>query len=161
MKSCSVCSDPRREQIDAELRAGRSKLGIVRRYNVGRGAINGHTLNGHVRPGPEEPTDIEETLELAADDATPRERLETLIKGLEQQVKAAGKTPRTDLIRELRLAYGDLAKLEPPREAQTVDVTEVPELVEFFSEVFVALEPFPEARQALRPVLEKHGVLGS
>jgi hypothetical protein len=148
---CTVCNHQSLSVINAALNAKQSHRRVAASFGLGKDAINRHVMNQHpgvtiegVEPNPE------------VTGETPREKLTSLINIMEAQVRSGN--ARVDTMRELRIAYGELDKLSGGEGPSMVTLREVDGLIDFLKEAFVALEPYPEARMALVPVLEKHSV---
>lgn len=132
---------------------GQSDYQVAKAFGLKRGAILRHRRSSH--PGvPGQVVADEAEAFKPAEGETAREKLLALIAYLEGL--ATDGSMRTDLARELRMAYTDLGKLPggaPPAELSFRDVDG---LEQFLADVLVALEPHLEARLALLEVVRRH-----
>jgi hypothetical protein len=156
-RTCSICSHPARDQVNADVVAGTALRGIARRFAVSEDALLRHRM-AHL---PVALTRAHEAAEVAHADS-----LLDQLRGLE--AKALAILTHAEEAGDLRtalLAIGQarnclelLAKLEGELENAntTVNVTLAAEWPVLRQRIVGALEPFPEARQAVLVSLNGH-----
>lgn len=146
--TCSVCNHPAILKIDRYLgQPGMAYARAARRWPpLSEDALQRHHKN-HVTP-----TNIGGLTAPQGPNVSARDKLLALIGQLEQQAKMG---MRTDLARELRLAYADLDKLADHSAPETVTSAQVEGMDEFLKELAQALRPFPEASRVVGALVAK------
>lgn len=152
-RQCTVCSHPEREAIEAALLANTPLRTIAGQYGVSKSALLRH--QEHL---PSRLVKAQEAAEVAQADS-----LLTQVKWLQarallilEKAEAAGEL-KTALaaIREVRATLELLAKLLGELQQEgSVNVYVNPEWLELRALIITALEPYPEARQAVVRALE-------
>jgi len=152
-RKCSVCVHPKRNEIDEKIVARESYRAIARQYGLSKDAVSRHAEN-HL------PVTLSKSQE--ASDVAHADDLLGQVQGLKDKalklLEAAEKAGdlRTALrgIREARGCMELLAKLLGELdESPKVNLLLTPQWVELRRVMFMALEPFPEARMRLAEVL--------
>ena len=145
---CTICNDPQRAQIDAALQGGMAIRKTASTFSVKYDATRRHWMN-HVVP----------TVQGANPNgwqppagASWRDKMEALATALE-----TGKI-RSDMAAQLRMAYKELDEADTGGPLE-LTVADVPGLAEMMGELFLALDPYPQAREAMGKVMRKHGFL--
>lgn len=142
---CTVCNHPQATEINVAVASGQPRRVVARRFALGHDALNRHYHHGH--PGVvAAPEPLRKTLP-AGEGATPRENLEAVIAMYGAKLRAG--TLRVDEARELRVASAALDEMGGGEAPVPQTWREVGGWQELEAEIFAALEPFPEARQAL------------
>jgi len=135
-RSCTVCSRADTAAINELLRAGESARSVAGRFDVGKDALLRHARR-HVHP----PVDIA----LPPRESDPLEELATALRA-----RALGGSDSA--AREYRLALHDQQAARhavgPSRE-----LASEPEWLDLRARILAALQPFPEARQAVADAL--------
>lgn len=157
--TCTVCRHPQATSINGLLgQPGYPATRIEKQFGLSRGSVLRHWRANH----PGVPVVVPQGAAVPGGGfappagATPRQKLELLIATLEAQ--AAQGNIRTDVFRELRLAYADLDKLaggEPPAEVTVAEVRGAAELAEGLSDF---VRRHPEHAAELREVLRAAGL---
>lgn len=141
---CLVCEDPRAGQVNAELRrAVLSNRKVALKFGIPKDSVNRHVFKRH--PGAPEPGGHRQG-ELPDEDDTTLDRLRLIRRQLEEDMAVRA---RPETSRELRQVNQQIAEIEGtdrPKELGIADVAGLPEQV---ARWFRALEPFPEAREAM------------
>lgn len=154
---CSICTHPDREAIDRFLVSGSSNLSLSSLFDVSEAAVRRHKAN-HL---PASLVKAHEAEEVSRADGLLEDVRSLQDRALAILDRAEGSGDlRTALsaIREARANLELLAKLLGElRDAPAVNVHLSPEWIELRSLVVVALEPFPEAREAVAMALEGAG----
>ncbi len=154
-RRCTVCTHPKRDEIDRALIAGEPYRDIARRYGLSKDALRRH--REHI---PKELARSREAEEVARADELLGQVQELRDRALSILDKAErSKDLRTALqaIREARQCVELLAKLAGElSEAPQVNILLSPQWVELRKTILVALDPFPEARARLAEVLGGH-----
>jgi len=152
-QTCSICTHPERDAIDAELLSGTANRRIATQYSLSEAAVRRHRKS-HL---PAELIQAQEAQAVAqADDL-----LAQVVSLKDKALKILGQAEtegdlRTALaaIRETRSTLELLARLLGElREQTTVNVLVSPEWVQLRTTILTALEPFPEARLHVAGVL--------
>jgi len=143
---CTVCTNPEREGIDADLLAGRPLRDIARRVAVSKDALARHKadhLPEHLAKAKEaeEVTSASSLLEQMLD--LQRRTLEILNAPESQRVAVAAVSQARQNIELLAELTGKLA-VQP-----TINVLVSPQWVSVRAVLLEALGPFPEARAAV------------
>lgn len=152
---CPICNHDQAANINAGINGGQSQRSIAKLWQLNIRTIKKHVNDRHAgvttlaagKPT-EEPTESVE----ATPEPTPEGRLKGLILRLEADMQAQSGPVRPELARELRMAYTELAKISHAT-PDAVKITDVEGLPELLKDLFLALEPFPEARTAMADVL--------
>lgn len=145
--TCTVCNHRDVKLINAAINNKQATRRIAASFGVGKDAVSRHTRGRHDGVIWDEPG-VE-----TRDDATPRENLEAVIELLKK--KLTNGTIRTDEIRELRISLQELDKLQGGDKPEVTTVRDLDGYAELEAAMFAALEPFPEARQALAAALRE------
>lgn len=139
---CAVCEHPQASQINAALQSGKlSNRKIALQFQVGKDSVNRHVYKRH--PGyapPGAPGQVPE------DGDTELTRLKLIRTQLEEDMAARA---RPETSRELRQVNQRISELEGTDRPKSVTVEDVRGLPEQVARWFQALEPYPEARQAM------------
>ena len=152
-QTCSICTHPERDAIDAELLSGTANRRIATQYSLSEAAVRRHRKS-HL---PAELIQAQEAQAVAqADDL-----LAQVVSLKDKALKILGQAEtegdlRTALaaIRETRSTLELLARLLGElREQTTVNVLVSPEWVQLRTTILTALEPFTEARLHVAGVL--------
>lgn len=152
--ACTVCNHPQASSLNAALAGGRSARRVAADFGLGKDAVLRHVTNQHPgAPQKNQPRVPAPTLQIS--EGLPRERLEALLRQLEAQAAAGPVSPL--LAQQLRQGYKDLDAMQGPPPPTEVTMRDVAGLQELLSDLFLALEPYPEARKAMSAVLERHG----
>jgi transposase-like protein len=150
-RACTICSREDRDAIEQRLVSGERVRAVAREFGVGRDALMRHHA-GHL------PSDLVGLREAGERIATARaaDRLEDLYRranGVLEAAEAEGRHPiALQAVRELRGIVELLARLSGELESRpdvVVNITASSEWIELQTTILVALEPFPDARQAL------------
>ncbi len=149
---CPICHHDQVANINAGIAGGQSQRSISRLYGMTTKSVRKHIQEEH--RGVQKVVD--ETAEKSSaptPDPTPEGRLKSLILRLEADMQMQSGPLRPELARELRMAYTELSKISQatPDAVKVEDVEGLPELLK---DLFLALEPFPEARAAMADVLK-------
>ena len=154
-RRCTVCTHPKRDEIDRALIAGEPYRDIARRYGLSKDALRRH--REHI---PRDLARSREAEEVARADELLGQVQELRDRALSILDKAErSKDLRTALqaIREARQCVELLAKLAGELSgAPQVNILLSPQWVELRKTILVALDPFPEARARLAEVLGGH-----
>jgi hypothetical protein len=135
-KACTVCSLPLAGAINELLRSKRSARAIAAEFGISYDALTRHARNHLAKPA---------STDAPAATADP---LDELVAALRTRALAGNPSDT----REYRLALAALADLRhatPP----TRDLAGEPEWIALRSTMLRALEPFPDARQAVADAL--------
>lgn len=143
---CNICESPDRAAINSEIAAGvLSSRAIDRKYGLTRGTTGRHKAKFH--PGvvvvSGEPG---ESKGAVGDDAPEIEKLKVIRAQLEA---AMLHNPRAETSRELRQVNQRIAEIQGLDKPKRLDVADVKGLPEQIKRWFEALEPYPEAREAM------------
>lgn len=133
-RSCSICTDARRQDIDFDLAAGKSGRNLAIEYGLSADALKRHARN-HAAVASGAPLATNDPLTELVDAIRPR----------------ALDGANAGAIREYRLALAALT--ERSVERPTYDVRVDPEFLRIRSALLEALKPFPEARLAAADAL--------
>jgi hypothetical protein len=153
---CTVCSHPRRIEIERAIIGHQPFTEIERSYGVKRMAAVRHLDSGHMAAGLAAAR-REQQLTAESLTAALKEELELtrasrnrLLAG-QRDVDAARVSAVRGRLIELGLrSLGEIADI-------TVNIEQQPEFVELVGLVRAVLEPWPDARQALTRALADHG----
>jgi len=150
---CAVCYSENAAQLNTNLNAGAGFQATGKLFKINRKAIAKHVRDGHPgidgRPRPTDPAALP-----PEPSATPESRLRGLIERLETDMTDSTGPVRPELARELRMAYTELAKISSAT-PDAVKINDVEGLPELLKDLFLALEPFPDARAAMADVLRE------
>lgn len=150
---CTVCAHTDIGTINRALRTLEPRRALARRFSLGHDSLNRHFHSKH-----EGVVDPKLVSGIPVDPgSSPREKVQAIITLLEKKVTAGN--IRTDEIRELRISLSELDKMQGGDAPTSVTLQEVAGLKDFLTDMMLALEPFPEAREALAVVLTKHGLV--
>jgi len=143
---CATCEHPDIAFINAALmNPALSRREIARQYGLGKDSVNRHYFKRH--PGvqiappkgaPDTTGDVDSRSEL--------DRLKDIRIVLEAEVQ---RSPKADMSRELRQVNQRIAEIEGTDRPKSVTIRDVDGLAEQVAEWFKALEPYPEAREAM------------
>lgn len=153
--TCTVCAHPSRLQIDQDLARGLQPAAAARQWTLSQAAIRRHVGSRHVElPAP--PAGANENGEVIdiPPDGTPRERLQVLIRALEERVTSG--RARTDDFRELRIAYKDLDQMSGGAAPTEVSIDQVAGWREFLADFWKTMRKYPEAGRAFAELAKKH-----
>ena len=140
--TCTVCNHANRAAIDAALIGGRAATRVAADFSLHKDAMLRHQKNHVNAPGSWMP----------ADNASWRDKMESLAKALER-----GEV-RPDVASQLRLTYKELDEAGNNAGPTEITVSELPWLAEMLGDLLLAVDRWPQARDALKEVLQKHGV---
>jgi hypothetical protein len=150
---CTVCQDPRRAEIDADLVRGAGFRSTAAKYGVSRWSLQRHQKH------------LDRTI-IQAHQAGEVLRADSLLselrgitdraRGLLARAERAGDLRgAANGLRETRACLELLARLSGElRENPVVNLVIAPEWVQLRGRILVAVEPFPEAREAIVRALE-------
>lgn len=149
---CTVCQHPARDEIDAALVGGESNRSVGRRFSIAETTIRRHRVH------------IAETLTHAREIAAAAraeplaDQIGDLLRrgfGILDRAETRGTiTEQCAAIRELRGVFSLLAKVSGQIDSRpVVNVIQSPEYVRVQTAILMALEPFPDARQAVADAL--------
>ena len=153
---CTICIHPEREQIDRDLLAGVSLRNIAERCSVSTTALHRHKNGGHIARALTQAREVEEVAR--AD--TLLDQVHALLdkaRSLTDQAEVAGDL-RTALagIREVRGVLELMAKVTGEIQAgPVVGIIMSPEWTAIRTAILQALEPHPDARQAVLHALDQ------
>jgi hypothetical protein len=157
---CLTCEHPDAALINAALMAETlSARAIARKFGLPKDSVARHKYKRHPGYTPPLPKGAPDTT--GDTDYRPEvERLKDIRNTLESEMRRA---PKADLSRELRQVNQRIAELEGTDRPKSVTVADVVGLAEQVAEWFKALEPFPDAREAMwlatdRALLERAGL---
>lgn len=140
---CLVCTSPEVSLINAALNAGvLSGRSIARKFNLPKDSVARHRYKRH--PGVEvvgSPSATGDT-----EDRSLLDRLKDQRIILEDEMK---RSPKADISRELRQVQKDIDEIEGTNRPKLATVTDVEGLADQVARWFEALEPYPEAREAM------------
>lgn len=139
---CAVCEHPQAGQINADIVAAvLSNRKIATKWGIGKDSVNRHVFKQH--PGVPAHGTRSTT---PTDDASTLDRLKLIRTQLEQDMAARA---RPETSRELRQVNQQIAELEGSDRPKELGISDVAGLPEQIKRWFDALEPFPEAREAM------------
>lgn len=147
-RTCTVCSHPEREAIDRALLSGEANRRIAAHHAVSEQAVRRHKAD-HLPAALAKAHEAEEVSR--ADDLLGQVRdLQARALSILEKAEAAGEL-RTALgaIREARGNLELLAKLLGELDERPVNVLISPEWVELRAVIVTALQPHPDAREAV------------
>lgn len=141
---CTVCEHPDAAIINQAINAGReSNRKVATRFGVSKDAVNRHVFRRHRGLDPR----VGSKRGVRPDEgATEIDRLKLIREQLEQDM---AERARPETSRELRQVNERISVLEGTDRPKSVTVADVQGFPEQLARWFQALEPFPEARQAM------------
>ncbi len=154
---CTVCAHPQRQEIDECLVSGQSNRGIARQFGVDDMAVSRHR-NAHL---PAQVAQAHKAREIARAD-TLLGRIETLYRKAvrilergETEGGHRGQMRALAAIREARETVELLAKMagELTGDGMTVNILVNPQWVTLQTAILNALEPYPQAKDAVSRAL--------
>lgn len=144
---CAVCESPLASDINRALHSGLlSNRKIAARYGVSKDSIGNHVNRrhrGYVAPG--ERTG-DRGVDVPPDGSTELDRLRLARRQLEDEMS---KRPRPEISREIRELNRRVAELEGTDRVREATLGDVEGLREQLRRWADALEPFPDAREAM------------
>lgn len=150
---CAVCNHAQIAEINARIAAGvLSGARIGAAFGLPKDAVSRHVYRRHAgvittSGGRWKQANLSGTTNNTPDpDATEVDKLVTLRAQLESDMAAR---PRSDTARELRQVNQRIAELRGEARPKQVSVSDVEGLPEQVARWFEALEPFPDAREAM------------
>ena len=155
-RSCSVCSHPKRDEIDQALVRGEPIRAIARRFGLSKDSIRRHAQN-HLPAKLAKATEAQEVAEANALLTQVQLLRDRALAILDKAERAQDLRVALQAIREARGCVELLAKLVGElSESPQVNVLLSPQWVELRKTILLALEPYPEARAHIAEVLT-HG----
>jgi hypothetical protein len=166
---CSVCKHPARAEIDSSLVGEVENSVVAQRFGLGRESVRRHR-ESHIPQAlavAQKAHDVAraddllgKVAEMEANARTALARAEGIAASSKDNPKTALEATRTALLalREMKGQLELLAKLRGELDESTkiaVVVTNSPEWVNLRTKIIQALEPFPEARQAVADALKE------
>lgn len=140
---CATCAHPDVAAINALVNEGRwSSRQIARRYGLSKDTVARHAFKRHPGVRGTEPA----RPPVGDDERGEVERLRDIRASLETEMARA---PRADLSRELRQVNERIAHLEGTDRPVEASLSDVRGLAEQVRRWFEALEPYPDAREAM------------
>lgn len=156
---CAVCNHPQVAEINARVAAGvLSGARIGAAFGLPKDAVSRHVYRRHAgvvvgKNGRWKQANAAGTTNNTPDpNATEEDKLIVLRGQLEADMAAR---PRSDTARELRQVNQRIAELRGEARPKQVSVADVEGLPEQVARWFEALEPFPEAREAMLAATDK------
>jgi transposase-like protein len=151
-RACTICSHSEREEIDRLLVRGDSIAGIARDFAVSEDALKRH-FDNHVpktlaaSPSAKEITDADKLL--SEIEEVKKHALSLLDKAEEaQDTRVYG--PPSQYLKEFREYVRLMAELSGKLAAQPqITIISSPEWVEFRTLIITALDPYPNAKEAV------------
>jgi hypothetical protein len=153
-RPCSICDHDERHAIDVALVSREPYRSIARRYEVSKDALSRHT-QVHI---PEYLAQAKRAVEVAEADSL-LERVEVLYKRVEKKLDDVEEDPdRVDSfwrgVAQLRATLELLGEVTKELDrTPTINLALSPEYMEARTIIVGALEPFPDARQAVADAL--------
>ena len=151
-RTCTVCSHPEKEEIDRLLVRGDSIAGIARDFAVSEDALKRHFYN-HVpktlaaSPSAKEITDADKLL---SEIEEVKNRALRLLDKAENAQDTRVYGPPSQYLKEFREYVRLMAELSGKLAAQPqITIINNPQWVELRTLIITALEPYPEAREAV------------
>jgi len=155
--TCGVCNHSEIARIHQLVLEGRlSGTAIGRQFGLAKDQVSRHVYRGHpgvvvLKGGRWKQASTAVTVDPLGEDASEVDRLKTLREQLEKDMSGR---PRSDTARELRQVHQRIAELEGSQQPKKVGVGDVRGLREQVARWFTALEPYPEARDAMLAVTD-------
>jgi len=154
-RKCSVCVHPKQGLIDKAIVAGESYRDIAGRYGLSRSAVERHA-NGHLPTTLVEAEEAKEAVragDLLNEVNSLKDRALTILDTAE---KAEDWRTALGCIKEARGSIELLAKMIVALQTSAeVDVLRSPEWLELRQRIITALQPYPEAKEALVRALDE------
>jgi transposase-like protein len=151
-RTCTVCSHPEKEEIDRLLVRGDSIAGIARDFAVSEDALKRH-FDNHVpktlaaSPSAKEITDADKLL---SEIEEVKNRALRLLDKAENAQDTRVYGPPSQYLKEFREYVRLMAELSGKLAAQPqITIINNPQWVELRTLIITALEPYPEAREAV------------
>ena len=168
MPICSVCTHPRRKEIEAAIKGGRSLRSVEKEFGVPRSNISRHMSPDHFGAAVRAmksaicPASLKKEIKAIRDASGVVDQIKDLIDKTNTILESAGGDPYLGLkaIEAARKNLETLAKLNGQLTAGGNSNTQINtgitpgEYNRTVSHVIMALEPFPEARGAVLAALE-------
>lgn len=152
---CSICTHPEREAIDAALVAGVPNRRIAAQYGMGETSVRRHK-DAHIPPLVAQAHDAAVVFSA---DALTAQITGLLARGfaiLDKSERGDSITDMCAAMREVRGVLTLIAKITGEIETQpTINIIQSPEWIEFQSLILVAVQPYPDARQAIVAALRE------
>jgi len=153
-KTCTICEDPRRDEFDRRARIEDNIAKIAQDFALSYDALYRHVkANHHIR----EVTAIPTSAELATSEDIYKEieAWHTEAKDLQRTAKAGGdiKTALLGLEKALKCLELMLKIHGQISDAPQITIINNPEWIELRTVIIQALDPFPDAKQAVCEVL--------
>ena len=153
-KPCTICEDPRRDEFDRRARIEDNIAKIAQDFALSYDALYRHVkANHHIR----EVTAIPTSAELATSEDIYKEieAWHTEAKDLQRTAKAGGdiKTALLGLEKALKCLELMLKIHGQISDAPQITIINNPEWIELRTVIIQALDPFPDAKQAVCEVL--------
>lgn len=159
-RACTTCELPNLAEVDRQLREGKTASAVARAFGLSRAAVANHRRKGHVLPEALVQTEQAFGPPPAAEPADPEDLEAQLRRHLAEvsavDVSQLSPAQRMQVFEEKRRTIETLSKVAGPMDKRTVTLAEVDGLAEFLADMTVVLDRFPDARDALIPVVEKH-----
>lgn len=157
-RTCTVCSHPEKEEIDRLLVRGDSIAGIARDFAVSEDALKRH-FDNHVpktlaaSPSAKEITDADKLL---SEIEEVKNRALRLLDKAENAQDTRVYGPPSQYLKEFREYVRLMAELSGKLAAQPqITIINNPQWVELRTLIIGALEPYPEAREAVIHAIHK------
>lgn len=142
---CAVCEHPEHVTINALLNEGTvSRRKIARDFGLGKDSVSRHCWKRHRGYDPKVPAARPD--DESGEPLDERGSLVVQRGQLEQEMVAR---PRSDISRELRQVNARIAEIDGAGRAKLLSVEDVLGLPEQIARWLKALEPFPDARDAM------------
>ncbi len=158
-RKCIICTHKKKAEIDKDIIAGDSLLIIARRYNISKGAVQRHRGN-HVpallaKAIQDELTDLARGSDLLGQTRELLLQAQTITTEAQEtgdlRTALTGIGRVKDLLELLMKVTGELTN-----ENQTqINIFTGPAFVDMRTRLLIALEPYPEARQAAAQALQE------
>lgn len=142
---CTVCAHPDRVQIDEMLTRLPARQ-VARETGLSKDALSRHRHGGHRPLSSRSARSAPSASPTEPDDRPELEKLEEQAAILRQSLKDHG---RSDTSRELRQVNERIATLKGQNDVRAVTLSDVQGLPEQLRRWAEALEPFPDAREAM------------
>lgn len=155
-RPCSVCTHPKRLEIDRALVAGEPLRAIARRFGVSKDALRRH--REHLPTYLARATEAREAAQAGDLLAQIQDLRDRALRILDKAESSRDLRVSLQAIREARQCVELLAKLAGElSEAPQVNILLSPQWVKLRKTILIALEPFPEARAKVAEVLSHGG----
>ena len=157
-RTCTVCSHPEKEEIDRLLVRGDSIAGIARDFAVSEDALKRH-FDNHVpktlaaSPSAKEITDADKLL---SEIEEVKNRALRLLDKAENAQDTRVYGPPSQYLKEFREYVRLMAELSGKLAAQPqITIINHPQWIELRTVIIEALDPYPEAREAVVRAIHK------